>query len=135
MNASRRFPPNSACQWVSTPSPAPVSISRLLAGADWMKKFDLGHRHPRHLAIVYQRLDHLSQGRAQPAQHTDVRQVPARQADSLQPPPGLCAVIRRQQAVTGRRSGRRDGIDEIHGDYRLADQREAAAASRAGRPS
>jgi hypothetical protein len=38
MNASRRFPPNSACQWVSTPSPAPVSSSRLLAGADWMKK-------------------------------------------------------------------------------------------------
>ena len=38
MNASRGFPPYSSCHCVSARSPVPVSIKRVLVGADRMKK-------------------------------------------------------------------------------------------------
>ena len=63
------------------------------------------------------------------AQGPGVWQVSVRHARSLDPPPGLRAAIRRQHVVARRRSGRRDGIDEIHRDNGLADHREAPATS------
>ena len=38
INASRAFPPNSQCQWVSIRSPVSAGSNRLLAGADCVKK-------------------------------------------------------------------------------------------------
>jgi hypothetical protein len=92
---------------------------------------EVGHRRPRDRAVVYQRLDHVPQDRPQPADGPDVRKVPARQARSLEAPPGLGAAIRRQEIVRHGRSGRRDGIDEIHGDNELAHNGQPAAAGSA----
>jgi hypothetical protein len=67
-------------------------------------------------AVVHQRLDHRPDGRAEPAQGPEVRQVPAGHAGPLDPPPGFGAAIRRQQVVAGRRrpmTGIRD-FDKCH---------------------
>ena len=127
MNASRGFPPNSRCQCVSLYSPSAVNANCVLAGADCMKKLSSYTDALRDRAVVDQRLDHVPQGRAQPAQGPGLGQVSGRHARSLDPPPGLRAALGRQEIVPRRRSGRRDGIDQIHGDNGLADHREAPA--------
>ena len=48
------------------------------------------------------------------------------------PPPGRRAALRRQEVIRHGRSGDRDGINEIHGDNKFADNGEPAAAGRAG---
>jgi len=86
---------------------------------------EVSHGRLRDRAAIYQRLNHCAQCRAQPTQGLDVRKVPTRYTCSLDPPPSLHIVIGRQEIVRRRRSGRRDGIDKIHGDNRLADYGEA----------
>jgi hypothetical protein len=72
-----------------------------------------------------------AQGRAQPAQGPDIRKISARHPGCLDPPPGFRVAIDREEIVRRRRSGRRDRIDEIHGDNRLADHGEAPETSSA----
>jgi len=98
------------------------------ARAGWRplhEEVEVSHRRLRDRVAVYQRLDHCAQCRAQPTQGPDVRKVSSRYACSLDPPPSLRVAIGRQEIVRRRRSGRRDGIDEVHGDNRLADYCEA----------
>jgi hypothetical protein len=116
MKASRGFPPCSWCHRVSARSPASVTSNRGLVGADCMKKL---------------RSDTAACGTGQLAQGPNVRNVAIRYACSLGLPPSLRVTIRREEIFRRRRSGRRDGIDEIHGDNRLAGHREAPATRNA----
>ena len=133
MNASRGFPPYSQCHFVSARSPVPASSNRVLVGADCMKKLRSNNAACGSCAAVYQRLDRCAQGRAQLAKGPDVREVSARYAGPLDPPPGLRVAIRRQQIFRRRRSGRCDGINEIQGNNRLAHHSEAPATRNANR--
>jgi hypothetical protein len=125
MNASRGFPPYSRCHWISVRSPG-LSQQQACAGRCRLhEEVEVSHCRLRHRAAVYQRLDHCPQCRAQPAQGPDVRQVSTRYACPLDPPPSMHVAISRQEIIRRRRSGRRDGIDQVHGHNRLADYGEA----------
>jgi hypothetical protein len=105
----------------------------VLAGAERVKKLRSDTAALQDGTVIYQRLDHIAQRRAQPVQGLDVRQAPARHARSLNPPPGRRAALRRQEVVRHGRSGGRDGVNKIHGDNGFADNGEPAAAGRPGR--
>jgi hypothetical protein len=92
------------------------------------EEVEVGYRPVRDRVPVHQRLDRFPQGRAQPPQGPQVRQFSARDARPFDPPPNPRVAIRRQEIVHRGRSGRRDGIDEIHRDNRLADYGEAPAS-------
>ena len=131
MNASRGFPPYSQCHCVCA-QPRPGQLQSRAGRRRLHEEVEVGHpargtgRSSTSASITSRKAE-------QPPQGPDVRKVYVRHARSLDPPPGLGAAIRRQEVVRYGRSGRRDGIDEIHRDDRLADNGGPTAAGRTDR--